>query len=270
MRKVSEDSAAYIQLSAHSTRITMLALGLLTIGVMVWAIFGSVMDREKIKGVVFPSDGTIGVNIPSEGTVKELFVHKGDLVGKGQSLALVSVGGSYSVLSAPYDGTVLSFIPENNGFNAFEDVIDLLPVGSAGKVRTVTAYADFTSKRFIKQGQMAQVTPSNEKRERVGYVRGVVKSVSQYPTSRQEAVLKLQNAALAQEIFPDANSVFEIEIELNEDPDCSGELDWSFPSDEVIDMSVGTFCNIEIVVKSRSILKYLMENIRETRNSIRQ
>lgn len=258
----------YVRLTPHSSVVTILAISILSVGFLLWAIFGSVTDREVIRGVVFPSEGTVGVNIPSNGIVKEVFVHKGDIVAKGQSLALISVDGSYSVLSAPYGGTVLSYIPENNSFNAFEDVVDLLSEGQNKIVRSVTAYANFNSMRFIKPGQEAQITPSNETRERVGYVRGVIKSVEQYPVSRQEAILKLQNSSLADEIFPDDNSVFQVEIEMLEDPDMPGELYWSFPSDDSIDMSVGTFCDIEIVVKSRSILKYLFENVRETRNSL--
>lgn len=260
----------FIRLTPHSTIVSLLAVAVLSAGFLIWAFFGSVTDVEHIRGVVFPSDGTTGVNIPSSGTVKEIFIHKGDKVSAGQSLALISVEGSYSVLSSPVDGTVLSFIPENGSFNAFEDVVDLLQNGIEGSVRNVTAYANFSSMRFIKMGQQAQVTPSNETRERVGYVRGKVKNVNQYPVSRQEAIIKLQNAALANEIFPDDNSVFEIEIELAENPDGSGGLDWSFKSDSLIDMSVGTFCDVEIVTKSRSIIEYLFENVKEARNSIRQ
>jgi len=46
-------------------------------------------------------------------------------------------------------------------------------------------------------------------------------------------------------------------------------LSWSFPQKEVIDMNVGTFCNIEVVVRDRSIFEYLTENIRETTNKVR-
>lgn len=260
----------YIRLTSHSSIAVLFAMGILSVGFVIWAIFGSVTDREIIHGVVFPSKGTVGVNVPSNGSVKELFVHKGDMVVEGQSLALIAVDGAYSVLSAPYNGTVLSYIPENGTFNAFEDVIDLLPHSGVQKVYSVTAYANFTSMRFIKQGQEAQVTPLNEKRERVGYVRGVIKRVNQYPISRQEAILKLQNASLVNEIFPDDNSVFEIEIDMGRNPDAPDELDWSFPSDDPIDMSVGTFCNVEVVVKSRSIFRYLFENVKEKRNSLRK
>jgi len=259
----------YINVSTVSVKTILAALGIIAVGVVLWCFLGTITDREHIKGVVFPSEGTSGVDIPNDGTVREIFIHKGDKVTKGQTLALVSVAGSYSILSAPYDGVVLSYIPENQSFKAFEDIVDLLPEHVSGPVLNVTAYANFSNKRFMKPGQEVQVTPSNETRERVGFVRGKIVSIAAYPTSRQEAIIKLQNSSIADEIFPDDRSVFEIEILLDTDPDNPEALDWSFPLLDPVDMSVGTFCNIEVIVRARSVFKYLLENVQETGNTIR-
>ncbi|MBQ0024443.1 MAG: hypothetical protein KBT00_01785 [Bacteroidales bacterium] len=257
-------------MSTVSTRAVLLALSALAAGILAWCFFGTMTDKEYIHGVVFPSDGTNGVTIPNGGMVKEAFVHKGDVVEAGQSLALVSVSGAYSIISAPFDGVVLSYIPENEKFEAFEDIVNLLPSDiEDGSVTRVTAFANFKAKRFIAPGQTAQITPANETRERIGYVRGKVVSVSPYPISKKEAVLKFQNASLADEIFPDDASVFEVEIEMQTLPGDGNELDWSFLSKERIDMSVGTFCDIEVIVKSRNIFHYMLENVTEAKNSLR-
>ena len=259
----------YTQVSMAGGKIALAAIAALMAGILAWCFFGTMTDKEYIQGVVFPNEGTNGVNIPNGGVVKEVFIHKGDLVEPGQSLALVSVSGAYSIVSAPFGGEVLSYLPENETFEAFEDIVNLLPSGLESSVTSVTAFANFKSKRYIAPGQTAQITPANETRERIGYVRGKVVSVSAYPVSRKEAVLKLQNPSLADEIFPDDASVFEIEIDMNTAPGHSGELDWSFKSKEPVDMSVGTFCNIEVIVKSRNVFQYLLENVNETRNSIK-
>lgn len=260
---------SYTRVSMASSKIALSAIAVLTAGILAWCFFGTMTDKEYIQGVVFPSEGTNGVTIPNEGIVKEVFIHKGDQVEPGQALALVSVSGAYSIVSAPFEGVVLSYLPENETFEAFEDIVNLLPSGTESSVTRVTAFANFKSKRFIAPGQTAQITPANETRERIGYVKGKVVSVSAYPVSKKEAVLKLQNSSLADEIFPDDASVFEMEIEMNTVPGHSGELDWSFKSKEPVDMSVGTFCNIEVIVKSRNIFQYLLENVNETRNSLK-
>ena len=213
MNESLSDAYRNVRVSMLPVRVVLIAISALALGVLAWCFFGQMTDKEYMRGVVFPSEGTNGVNIPNTGVVKTVFVHKGDKVSAGQSLALVSVSGAYSIVSAPCEGVVLSYIPENEGFEAFEDIVDLLPDSASGPVRSVTAFADFNAKRFLAPGQTAQVTPANETRERVGYVRGKVVHVSEYPVSKREAVLKLQNASLADEIFPDKSSVFEVDDE---------------------------------------------------------
>lgn len=270
MESISSPSelTGYIRISKTSGRIIMIAISVLAMGLLAWCFFGTMTDKEYIKGVIFPVNGTDGVSVPNSGMVKEVFVHKGDRVMTGQSLALVSISGTYSIVSSPYDGIVLSNLSENEHFEAFEDIVNLLPFESEREsVTSVTAFANFKSKRFIAPGQVAQITPANETRERIGYVRGKIVSVSAYPVTKREAVLKLQNASLADEIFPDDASVFQIEIEM--DTDKSGDLDWSFISKEKVDMGVGTFCNIEVITKSRNVFQYMLENASDLGHSVR-
>lgn len=268
-KKSLSDIDNYIHISSFSSWMVLGAIALFAAGILAWCFWGTMTDKEEIRGVIFPSSGTTSVSIPNNGMVREVFIHKGDQVSVGQSLALISVSGSYSIVTAPYSGVVLSYLPENQAFQAFEGIVDLLPADNSGIVSTVTAYASFSEMRYIQPGQPAQITPSNETRERVGYVRGKVLSVSPYPISRQEAVLKLQNASFVDEIFPSEGSAFQVEIELQKDSDNPEELDWTFSSREKVDMSVGTFCNIQVVVKSRPLFRYLLENVQEGSNSIR-
>ena len=259
----------YIQLSVVGSKVILIAILALALGVLAWCFFGTMTDKEYVQGVVFPNEGTDGVWLPNDGVVKEMFIHNGDVVEAGQTLALVSVGGAYSIVSAPSGGVVLSYIPENGSFNAFEEIVSLLPSTESRSVTSVTAFVNFKSMRVISPGQIAQITPANETRERVGYVHGKVVSVSSYPITKREAVIKLQNQSLADEIFPDDASVFEVEIEMLTSPDGLGGLDWSFKSKNGVDMSVGTFCNIEVITKSRNIFHYMLENVSETKNSIK-
>lgn len=257
------DSGKLLKVSATPVVVILLSVALLTLGVLLWCFYGEVNDKEYLKGVVFPSEGMVGVNLPDGGSVMEIFIHNGDYVKAGQSLALVSAGDSSRLLSAPADGMVLGCLSKNDYFAPGGNVVTLLDLSSAqGEVRTLTAYASFNSKRLILEGQDVQVIPAYESKERAGFVRGRVAGVSEYPVTRREAVLKLQNQSLVEEIFTDNRSVFEIEIEMLPDKEDPSKLDWSFSSSDEIDMSTGTFCDVEIVVKSRSIFKYLTENIR--------
>jgi len=259
----------YIHVSRVSSTVILLALTILAIGLIFWCSFGTMTDREHLKGVVFPVEGTESIFVPNDGFVRQVFIHKGDVVEKGQSLALISVGESYSILSSSASGIVLSYVQENEPFKAFESVVNLLSSEQASSVKTMVAYANFSNKRFMQPGQEVQVTPANETRERIGFVRGTVKSVAAYPITRSEAILKLQNPSLVDEIFPDNRSVFEVEIELSESLTNPSGLDWSFPHKEAVEMGVGTFCNIDVIVRSRSLFKYLFENVQEKENAVK-
>jgi len=264
------DIGQYIRVSTVPAKVLLAALLILAAGFIGWCAFGHITDREFISGVIFPADGKMsGANVPNNGTVMEILVHKGDFVTEGQTLALIAVDKSYTILSAPYSGTVLSYLTENEQFNAFQDIVTLLPERNSGAVTSIIAYADYNASRKIKPGQEIQATPKSETREKVGFVRGRIISITSYPVTFQEAAIKHKNTSLVSEIFPQSNSVFAIRIELDTEKGNPDNLDWSFPQKEHIDMGVGTFCNIEVITRSRSVFGYLLENVQETRNSFK-
>lgn len=259
----------YIQLTGTSTPITLTALSILFIAVFIWVFFGKISDKAYVKGVIFPSQGTVAVNLPNNGLVRTLFIHKGDKVTEGQTLALVSIDGSYSIVSAPCDGEVLSYIVEGGEFNPFEGIVNILPAEKASKVNTLVALADFKTSRDLKPGQKAQVTPSYDSRERIGYIEGEVRSIVPYPISRQEADRFFENESIVDEIFPESGAVFMVEIDLKPDETDPSGLLWSFKGKEEHDASVGTYCNVQVIVKSRSLFAYLMENVQDKSNAMK-
>lgn len=258
-----------IKVSKLSTAVVLTALTLFFAAAVIWFFWGTISDKAYVKGVVFPVDATVGVNVPNNGYVKNLFVINSQHVEVGDPLALVSIGSAYSVLSSPCSGIVMSYKNSNDSFQAFEDIVTILPSESKGTVHSIVAFTDFETSRNLRPGMEIQATPSNETRERIGYVKGKISGLSQYPVSRQEAVTKLDSESIVSEIFPEGRSVFWIDIDLDLADTTTGELDWSFPLEDAVDMGVGTFCDIQIIVKSRSMYSYLLENIKESGNKIR-
>lgn len=259
---------SYIKVTTPSSTIILAALSVFFIAVIIWFFFGKVTDTSYLKGVIFPSQGIESVELPHQGLVRTIFVHKGDEVVEGQQLALVSIDGSYSIVSATCDGTVLSYIAEGEEFEPFESIVNLLTQDQSGQVNTVVALADFKASRDIKAGQPAQVTPSYDSRERIGFIHGTVNNVVPYPISRQEAEAFFENKSIVDGIFPESGAVFFISIDLESNPDNPAELHWSFENEEDLDTGVGTYCDIQVVVRSRSMYKYLMENIKEKEHAV--
>ena len=106
-----------------------------------------------------------------------------------------------------------------------------------------------------------ELTPKNLTREKNGYIAGHITEIEKYPISREDAVKRLKNETFVGDIFPAQGAVFVVKMVLHRQED--GSLAWSFKPDEPIDMGTGTFCDIRIVTKRRSVYKYLFESVRE-------
>lgn len=248
-----------ITVTTPSVYVILLTIAILIMSVVTWGVLGSITDKVTLGGVVFPADGTTTVTLPNRGTVRSLFVHDGDQVDAGSSLAMVSVDEAYSMISSPVKGTVLAIKDENKDFEAFEPIVTIIKTDTTTLVSSMVVFAPFEVARQLREGMDVEVTPKNLTREKDGYVRGKVRSVSKYPVTKEDAVKKLRLETLAMGVFPEQGAVFEVEVELNVN---NGKLEWSFESDEEADMSIGTFCNVQIITKRRSVYQYMFETVR--------
>ena len=101
----------------------------------VWGFLGSVSDKVYYSGVVFPAQGTADVSLPNKGMVRTVFVHRGDPVTRGQSVALISMDESYSILTSTVEGTVISTKMDNEPFEAFEPIVSVVDGSEAASQR---------------------------------------------------------------------------------------------------------------------------------------
>ena len=258
----------YISVTVPSVYTILCTLAVMTAALIAWVFFGNVTDKVYIGGVVFPDEDVVGVSIPNSGIVRNVFVHKGDYVEKNQSLALVSVQESYSIVSAPYNGVVLFNKAENTPFEAFEPIVNLINKDTTSVIRNIVAFANFNNLRELHTGMEVQVSPTDLPREKNGYIYGTIVRISKYPISKSEAVQKMKVEDFANNIFPNEGSAFEVTVSLKLDPQNKNEFLWSFPQTEKVDMGVGTFCNIQIITKKRSIYQFLFEMIKDTSRKV--
>ena len=252
-----------IRLSKPSIYLLLLTLAVMAGAFLAWGFFGSVTDKAKMKGVMFPVEGTSEVSVPNPGVVRTLMVHKGDTVVPGQILAMIDVNGQYSTLTATEPGQVLTILQEQQRFDAFQPIVNLLTENSDKQVKTLVAFADFKTVRELDTDLEVQVNPSFLSREKNGYVPAHILSISKYPMSAHEAALRLKNEQFTQAVFPKEGAAFVVEIELEMDPDNQEEFNWTFDQEKHVDMSTGTLCDVQVITKRRSVFRYLFENLRE-------
>lgn len=229
----------------------------------VWGFLGTVSDKAYYSGVVFPSEGTTDLSLPNRGMVRTIFVHSGDHVSRGQTVALVSIDDSYSILTSTVEGTIINTKVDNEAFEAFEPIISVVS-GNPGQTQRsmLIAFVDNAGQRYLQEGMVAQVWPENEKRDEIGYVKGRVVRIDRYPVSANEVRQTLKNEELAARVLSSGEMMYQVQIDLLASPDNPSEYDWSFGEPQDVNMNVGTYCSVLSEVRRRSMFRYLFETVR--------
>jgi len=243
--------------------VYLLALtALLLIGAFfVWGFLGSVSDKVYYSGVVFPQQGTTDISLPNKGMVRTVFVHNGDRVTRGQSVALISMDESYSILTSTVEGTVISTKVDNEPFEAFEPIVSVIDDSGDDTQRSMLiAYIDNAGQRDLRVGMGAQVWPEDEKRDEIGYVKGRVLRIDRYPVSAEAVRQALKSDDLASRLLASGEMMYRVNIELLPSPKDPTKLDWSFGEPDDVSMEVGTYCSVLTETKRRSMFQYLFES----------
>jgi len=237
---------------------------LLLLGALVtWGFLGNVSDKVYYCGVVFPDQGTADVSLPNKGMIRTMLVHNGDHVSRGQSVALISVDESYSILTSTVEGTVISTKVDNEQFEAFEPIVSVVDSIDAQSQRAILmAYVDNTGQRALRVGMEAQVWPEDEKRDEIGYVKGRIVRIDRYPVAADEVRQILKSNEMVQRLLESGGLMYQVNIELLRSIDDPTRYDWSFGEPEDVNMNVGTYCSVLSETKRRSMFEYLFESVR--------
>ena len=258
-----EQIGSMLKVTALPTYILAVTALLLMGAFFVWGFLGSVSDKVYYSGVVFPQEGTTDVSLPNRGMVRTIFVHSGDQVRKGQTIALISLEDSYSILTSTVEGTVINTKVDNEAFEAFEPIISVVSGNPSQTQRAMLiAYIDNAGQRDLREGMMAQVWPEDEKRDEIGYVKGRVMRIDRYPVSASEVRQTLKNEEMASRLLSSGDMMYQVQIDLLPSPDDPTQYDWSFGEPEDVNLNVGTYCSVMSETRRRSMFRYLFESVR--------
>ena len=252
-----------LKITALPTYLLAFTVLLLIGAFFVWGFLGTVSDKVYYSGVVFPLQGTSDVSLPNKGMIRTMFVHGGDHVTRGQTVALVSVGDSYSILTSTVEGTVISTKVDNEPFEAFEPILSVVDVMDprSGKAMLI-AYVDNAGQRHIKEGMGAQVWPENEKRDEIGYVRGRITRIDRYPVAADVVRQTLRSEEMADRLLTAGTTMYQVNIELFTSAENPAEYDWSFGEPDDVNMNIGTYCSVLTETRRRSMFRYLFDSAR--------
>ena len=252
----------HLRVTAVPTYLLATAIIILLGAFIVWGFLGTVSDKAYYSGVVFPAQGTTDITLPNKGMVRSMLVHNGDSVHQGQTVALVSIGDSYSFLTSTVDGLVISTKTDNEPFEAFDPIVSVIDgdaTDDQAQRTQLIAYADNAAQRDLRIGMEAQVWPADEKRDEIGYVRGRITQVVRYPAAADEVRQTLKSNILAKRLLEQGDVVYEVRIDLLPSPEDPTRYDWSFGEPADVSMGIGTYCSVLTETKRRSMFQYLFE-----------
>lgn len=263
----------HLRVTSVPTYLLAAAIIILFGAFFVWGFLGNVSDKAYYSGVVFPVQGTTDITLPNKGMVRTMLVHNGDIVQKGQTVALLSIGDSHSSLTSTVDGLVISTKTDNEPFEAFDPIVSVID-GNASDGQSqhtqLIAYADNEAQRDLRIGMEAQVWPADEKRDEIGYVRGRITQVVRYPAAADEVRKTLKSNILAKQLLEQGDVVYEVRIDLLRLPEDSTRYDWSFGEPADVSMGIGTYCSVLTETKRRSMFQYLFESARTRFRNLKQ
>lgn len=258
-----EQIGGLLKVTALPTYLLAFTAVLLLGAFFVWGFLGTVSDKVYYSGVVFPSGGTADVSLPNRGMVRTIFVHSGDRVSRGQSVALISVDNSYSILTSTVEGTVIDTKADNEPFEAFEPILSVVNASDQPSRRAILiAYIDNAGQRDLREGMSAQVWPEDEKRDEIGYVKGKVVRIDRYPVAAAQVRQILKSEDMAERLLESGKMMYQVNIDLLPSKDNPDQYDWSFGEPEDVNLNVGTYCSVMSETRRRSMFRYLFESVR--------
>ena len=267
-----EQISDHLRLTYVPTYLLAAAAAFLIAAFIVWGVLGSVSDKAYYSGVVFPAQGTTDIVLPNKGIVRSLMVRDGDSVRVGQTVALVSIGDSHSFLTSTVNGLVVSTKADNEPFEAFEPIVSVVGKDYYGQPQSalLLAYADNEAQRDLCVGMEAQVWPADEKRDEIGYVRGRIRQVVRYPANAAKVRQILKSDILAQQLMEQDDVVYEVIIDLLNDPADPTCYDWSFGEPDDVSMDFGTYCSVLTETRRLSMFQYLFDASRSCFRNLQQ
>ena len=185
-----------LHVTTTKTWLVFIAVVVLLVVALVWAIFGSAPTEVKGQSMLLPPNGLYEVGVDTGGFVTDLLVNNGDHVEKGQALArLRQRDGQVEDIEAPVAGEVATILVKPGSYNAVgTPVITLL---ADGDELIGVVYVPAQEGKVVRTGMRVFVSPSTAPAAQYGSILGNVLSVSTLPASPARIRLNLgENADL--------------------------------------------------------------------------
>lgn len=239
----------------------------------IWLFFGTIYETVSVEGIVWPTQSEGVVYASSRGEISQVTVSKGTYVQSGDIIAVIPQKDilsqieegrannmseakreklyeeydSRSVVRSNISGIVTYIADKNSYVTEGTKIAAVVPYDKDGNNKILTAFIPSGKSGLVTLGTEVQVMPDFAPKEKYGYIKAYVSSISSYPVKGQN--IRETSEELFLPTLQDRESYFQVEITLIPDANMQSHLKWSNPNSGSTDVAVGTMCSADIIIK---------------------
>lgn len=265
--------------------MALIAIGILLFSVVLWSIFGAFTVKVDGMGMIMDSAGVVNVSHISDGKIKQIYVHSGSKIKKGDLIARMEQPvqdadtrmAQYNIALSQSDRDAMSRASEHDAkktqelvneyiYSDYDGIVDevMVETGSIINVGTPICsirrtqnrdelsgvlYIPVEQGKRVETGMSIQLAPNGVDTSQSGWLLGVVRSVSQYPTSTTAMSKVLGNEQLVQYILNnERGAVMEVKFDLVKDENSESGYLWTSFVGQHKSITAGSFCTGSIII----------------------
>lgn len=265
--------------------MALIAIGILLFSVVLWSIFGAFTVKVDGMGMIMDFAGVVNVSHISDGKIKQIYVHSGSKIKKGDLIARMEQPvqdadtrmAQYNIALSQSDRDAMSRASEHDAkktqelvneyiYSDYDGIVDevMVETGSIINVGTPICsirrtqnrdeltgvlYIPVEQGKRVETGMSIQLAPNGVDASQSGWLLGVVRSVSQYPTSTTAMSKVLGNEQLVQYILNnERGAVMEVKFDLVKDENSELGYLWTSFVGQHKPITAGSFCTGSIII----------------------
>lgn len=265
--------------------MALTAIGILLFSVVLWSIFGAFTVKVDGRGMIMDSAGVVNVSHISEGKIKQIYVHSGSKIKKGDLIARMEQPvqdadtrmSQYNIALSQSDRDAMSRASEHDAkktqelvneyiYSDYDGIVDEIMVETGSIINVGTPicsirrtqnrdeltgvlYIPVEQGKRVEPGMSIQLSPNGVDTSQSGWLLGVVRSVSQYPISITAMNKVLGNEQLVQYILNnEQGAVMEVKFDLVKDENSESGYLWTSFVGKHKPITAGSFCTGSIII----------------------
>ncbi|MCK5294907.1 MAG: NHLP bacteriocin system secretion protein [Arcobacteraceae bacterium] len=111
--------------------------------------------------------------------------------------------------------------------------------------------------KLVQNDMMAQISPSNIKKQEYGFIEGKVDFVSEFPASSKAIMNIIKNEDLAQSFVQNGSPII-VYATLQKDNNTFSKLKWSSSKGPKVYITSGTICQVQVAVKKQKPISFVI------------